>query len=273
MRSQRHVLARAALVVSLVLVLSSAHSAGFAQTVPAPSVTPAANAAPPASHNDDVIGPLKEIGHVTARSPFCARFVNDSALAASAAVSYEFALVKTARDLQYANTDDSLRKSHSAQVLLWDLQKLADLSNAGRSKLADLEAAAAETNDPELAMQVKEFRDALDGAKARQMELARKLSSAVAKFEEDPVYSTIASPLDTQLGNSNGRSLIDFGLSKQSYWTAMLNPNSYWDQAMTNMHYDAVHSLFEGGPEDEQIGDDLERAGRKANLVVQLGKC
>jgi hypothetical protein len=273
MRSHRHVLARAALVAAGVLVLCSAHSAVLAATSPDPAAAPAvASPAPPPSHAEEIIGPLKEIGHVTARTPFCSRFVDDSALAASAAVSYEFALVKTARDLEHANTDDSLRKSHSAQVLLWDLQKLADLSNAGRAKLADLAAAAAATNDPELQKQVIDFRDALDGAKARQMELARKISSAVAKFEEDPVYSTIASPLDIQLGNSDGRSLIDFA-NKQSYWTAPLDPNSYWDQAMANTHYAAVHSFFESGPEDAQIGDDLERAGHKANLIVQLGKC
>jgi hypothetical protein len=147
---------------------------------------------------------------------------------------------------------------------------LAHLATEGRSKLRELKAAAAQTNDPELEKQVEDFRNALDGAKARQMELARKLSSAIAKFEEDPVYSVISTPLDSQIANSDGRLLIN---GAESYYTQMTNPDAYWDQAMADQHEGVVHALFQGGPDDYQIGDDLERAGEKATLVVQLGKC
>ena len=229
-----------------------------------------ASPAPPPSRAAQIIGPLKEIGHVTARTPFCAAFMNDSSEAASAAVAYEFALLRTSSDVQRANTDDSLRKSRSTHALTQDLQLLANLANEGRSKLRALKAVAAQTNDPELQKQVDDFRNALDGAKARQMELARKMSSAIAKFEEDPVYSVISTPLDSQIANSDGRLLLN---GAQSYYTEMTNPDAYWDQAMADQHEEVVHALFQGGPDDYQIGDDLERAGEKATLVVQLGKC
>jgi hypothetical protein len=211
--------------------------------------------ASPSANPDRIVEPLREIGHVKATSDYCASIQRNATTAATTAIAYELGLYKTANDFQAFKLDNGLSKSKSVRLLELDLHYLTDLANAGRGELKELGTGDTTASDQQRSALVG-LRDALDGAKARQFELARHIAKIVGFLAERPTYSIINLP---------GESLGDPD--------AFLLSNDFLDTQEDAIHSAALQGLFELGPEDEVIASDLERAANYATLAVSLGGC
>jgi hypothetical protein len=209
-----------------------------------------------ATANANIVRPLREIGHVKATSSFCAAFSAGAAPAARAVLAYENRLVLTLSDLAHFDASDPLAKNRGIGLLEDDLRALADSAQEGRGELASLRAtAAAWGNESDRA--VVEFADALDGAKGRQMELARRVSALVGTLAERPTYSIVNGPNDDHSGDpflsrltASRSALIDGTASS-----------------------DAIESAFFTAPGDDAIGRDLARAVDRATVLENLEGC
>ena len=147
----------------------------------------------PTTFGMSVIEPLREIGRVRARTTFCKAFLTHASLGVSSAINFERSLLATLADFRSANLGDELNKHKSLKQLEKDLNGLADLSLAGRAELEELKSLE---TDPARHEALVDFTNALNGAKARQMELARKLARTFAIIAEQPVYTNVTLPGD-----------------------------------------------------------------------------
>jgi hypothetical protein len=260
--------------------------------VPAPPrPAPAASAAP----NDAVrriVEPLREIGRVKARSLFCTDLVRAAVPATRSALTFEARLLVTLDDLHDISFNDELAKARGLKKAQDDLNALADLALAGRAELHGLGPLAA-ASDTDLHDALVSFGDALDGAKARQLEVARRLSSLYGEVAEKPAYSNANSAADRRSG------LAAYGWKSSMHddatWLARAagGPNTpqwagagslgrqpslaadadWLDTGETQERYLRGQSLFEANDDDRRIGDDLARAGAAGRTMLALGGC
>jgi hypothetical protein len=247
--SLRATRAAAFLALCFAAGLGPASTAAAAQPVPNPLPTPT-----PQSARSKIVQSLREIGRVTARSYYCARLLTDGAPAADTAVAFEYTLVATAHDIGMVQLSDPLVKARSMKKLEADLLQLNDLSKAGRAQLNNLrEVARGESHDRAQALLA--FRDALDGAKARQYELTRDVAQIVGSLEGQPTFTIIDLPVD-HLSNQDIERINDL--------------NDTWQMRYRSI---AVADLFNAGPEDFQIESDLQRAAEQGSQALALGGC
>lgn|GEM_PF-4840299 len=172
-------IAPAALLCALLLAPAGADQPA---TAPQPSAT---------TYGESIIQPLREIGHVKARTAFCKAFLAHAALGLSSAIDFEQSLLDTVSDFRSAKLGDELNKHKSLKKLEKDLNRLADLSLAGRAELEELKSLE---TDPDRHAALLGFVDALNGAKGRQMDVARKLSRTYGIIAEQPVYTIVTLP-------------------------------------------------------------------------------
>jgi hypothetical protein len=220
--------------------------------------------AKPTTFGEGIVEPLREIGHVKARTPFCKAFLEHSSLGVSSALDFERVLMDTLSHFRNARLGDELNRHKSVKMLLKDLNRLADLSLAGR---AELDALKSLDTDPERQKAVVDFVNALNGAKGRQMDLARKLSRTAGIIAEMPVYSNVTLP-----GDADGTGKSAFGGRGSNSPTVMATGNILDSQEYAHQ-LEVRKDLFDAMPGDDLVGRDLLRAGENGRLAMTLGGC
>jgi hypothetical protein len=208
-----------------------------------------------------VIEPLREIGRVKAHTPFCKTFLAQSSLGVSSALEFERQLLMALGKLQNVDLGDELHKHKSLEAARKNINLLADLALAGRAELQELKDLPV---DDERHQAMVEFVDALDGAKGRQMTIARQLSRAYGTIAELPVYTTVTLPTDDKTTAFNKRN----SGSVASKITGSLMENQSYAQAI-----EINKSTFDAIPGDAEVGRDLLHAGEHGRQVLALGGC
>ena len=246
-------LAGAALLLALAAAEILPASAGDAGATPR---------ATPTSFAAGVIEPLREIGRIKARTPFCRAFLEHASVGVGSAITFEAALLDTVQDFRNAKMSDELGKYLSVRRLEKDLNRLADLSLAGRTELEELKNIP---TDSARHQELVDFVNALNGAKARQMDLARRLSSKYGKFAEQPVYTNVTLPSD---GGSSGAANGFTGSTTNSFGISnVLDTGEFLAQ------FELRQDVFDAIPGDELVGRDLARAADHGKIAMTLGGC
>jgi hypothetical protein len=255
-------LAGIALVIAL--VAPGAHARG--QALPSPTPVPRAD------QNAQILKPLNEIGRTRARTPYC-RALGRARAGIDAAIAFEFSAPVLARDLRGFRLDSYLAKHLSLKKSEHDLSALWDLAVAGRDDVRALRTAAnAEGVDEQQRKAMLDFANALDGAKARQMMLAKSIAGVVAVLAETPVRDIANTSTD-----DHSASAFDRGSSRNVAANAeiMPTPSSSYTSAQSDAIADdqRLQSLFTAFMAEEFIRDDLETAAKRGNTAMQLGNC
>lgn len=218
---------------------------------PAPRSTTAA---------DRIIKPLREIGRVRARTPYCSALLRSGTLAAESAIAFELARITLSGDLRDAQFSDTLHKSSSMRLLEFDLAHMVDLIRQGRAELNDLRTLAGDADDQK-ATALQGLRDALDGVKGRQLEQLRSFARVVGTLEEHPV-TLAASPADDRLNDPE---------TKAAAVSSDLDP---FEDTFTDRYEAAENTeLFHAAEQDDLIKNDMIRAGDHATHALALGNC
>jgi hypothetical protein len=250
--------ATCAAIGSAALLLALARlPVGADQPAPQPSAT---------SYGASIIEPLREIGRVKARTVFCKAFLAHAELGVSSALDFERTLLDTLFHFRSAKLGDELNKHKSLKQLEKDLNRLADLSLAGRSELEELKSL---DTDPDRHQALVDFVNALNGAKGRQMDLARKLSRTYGIIAEQPVYSNVTLPGDL----SDANSVADAFRSRGSNSPTVMATGSILDNREYARALELRRDLFDAIPGDEMVGRDLRRAAENGKLAMALGGC
>jgi hypothetical protein len=222
--------------------------------------------AKPTTFGEGIIEPLREIGHVQARTPFCKALFSHSSLAISSAIDFEKALLTTVDHFRAANLGDELNRHKSVKQLTKDLNRLADLSLAGRAELDELKTFETDTDRQQAAV---DFANALNGAKGRQMDIARKLSRTLGIIAEQPIYTNVTLPSDLSDANAAASAFRGRGTASP---TTMATGNIL-DLQVDARALELRNDLFDAVPGDEMVGRDLRRAGENGRLAMTLGGC
>jgi len=255
-------LKRALRCATVLLALTAGASLGLEQRAamaaqapqPAPSATPS-------YAMREIVEPLREIGRVKARSAFCTTLLKSAAPATRSALTFEARMLDTLDDLHAVSFSDELAKARTLRKVERDLNELADLALLGRAELDGVRDLAA-NSDTDLHGALLGFVDALDGAKAHQLTLARQLSNVYGQLAEHPAYSTVNTPADQNAG------LAAFGRS------APLHADADWLATDESQEHTArASALFAVNDDDRKIGDDLRHAGAHGRIMLTLGGC
>lgn len=236
------------------------------------AASPAPQASPTApSEAARIVDGLRIIGRVRARTSFCSALVHGGAPATAGALGYEVALGRTIADLQHVSLKNPLTKAQSLRPLEDDLRALALLAQAGRPELHGL-GAVADRSQPDLRRAVLGYRDALDGAKARQYFLAKQIAGTVGELEEMPADSFIA-------GTNDPNILLNEKLPPNPGADATRSPLNYYstafydDLAFADVTPQTAPALNEALTVDDHIRSDLKTAADHAAQAVALGNC
>ena len=234
-------------------LLASLCAAMLASSIPvaaqqAPTPLPSAASIAP------TIGQLREIGTVKAKSRFCAALDAGAGSAARSSIAYEALLYRTALDFAALNLDDALHKERATNRLEQDVRALGILATTGRSDLERLQHTAefAPAGGASAAVAV---RNAMDGAKARQYELAKQLAQAVSVVESRRLYTATDLPVDNVGG---ALEVLD---------------RSFFSTRQDQVLDEASHALVANFPDNDGIVQDLKTAGANAEAALKLGNC
>jgi hypothetical protein len=224
-----------------------------------------------ADQNAAIVLPLTEIGRVRARTPYCAALAR-ARPGIDAAIAYEYALPVLAQDLGHFRLDSYLTKAKSLTKSERDLSALWDLAIAGRTEVIALREAANEPNvDEAKRREMLDFANALDGAKGRQMMLARQISRIVGTLAEAPVLLAA--------NNEHDQDQRSAELGRGSALPGPLGMNDVASQAYgsalsdTIADRDRTQRLFATFAAEEFIRADLKNAAQHATNAMQLGNC
>jgi len=253
---------------ALVVALSAPASIAGGQALPSPA---------PASRADDnaaIVKPLVEIGRIRARTPYCgalarARYGIDSA------ITFEYSTPILANDLRRFRLDSGLTKAQSLKKTERDLTGLWNLAVAGRDDVRALRAAAnAEGVDEEKRKEMLAFADALDGAKARQMQLAKAVARAYAVLAEKPVRDIV----HDEGGDNTGDALAWKALARNPSPDDAAAPSRFssprtTEQVAALQEHRDLQQMFSTFGEESFIRDDLKNAAQHGNAAMQLGGC
>ena len=250
---------------ALVVALSAPASIACGQTLPSP--------APPTRADDNaaIVKPLAEIGRVRARTPYCGALGRARA-GIDAAITFQYSTPILANDLRGFRLDSYLTKERSLKKTEHDLTGLWNLAVAGRDDVRALRTAAnAEGVDEEKRKEMLAFANALDGAKARQMQLAKAMARVYAVLAEMPIRDIANTAAD------------DHGAKALEPKAAMMRPQASDDASgappRTAATADAIadhgqlQDLFTAFAAERLIRDDLKDAAVHGNRAVQLGGC
>ncbi|HEV2644220.1 MAG TPA: hypothetical protein VGT98_16020 [Candidatus Elarobacter sp.] len=250
---------------ALVVALSAPASIAGGQALPSPA--PATRA----DENSAILKPLAEIGRVRARTPYCGALARARA-GIDSAITFQYSTPILANDLRGFRLDSYLTKERSLKKTERDLTGLWNLAVAGRDDVRALRAAAnADGVDAEKRKEMLAFADALDGAKARQMQLAKSMARTYAVLAEMPIRDIANTAAD------------DHGATAIAPKSAMLRPQAPDDASgapvRTTTTADAIadhtqsQDLFTAFGAERFIRDDLKDAALHGNKAVQLGGC
>jgi hypothetical protein len=248
------------------LCAASIASASLAGAQPLPSPSPG----PQVDRNAAIITPLREIGRVRARTPYCAALAA-ARLGVDAAITYQFAVPTVFRDVRYFRLDSELAKHQSLEKTERDLSALWNLATAGRKEVQALRAAAnAPGVDEARRKEMLAFANALDGAKARQMYLARRIARTVGTLAEAPVRNLVNTPSDDHGASALSGSRLPGGRAADAVPT--IQP--YTTPQLEGLEdVDRSQGLFSTFAFERFIRDDLQDAAQHASAAVKLGDC
>jgi DNA-binding PadR family transcriptional regulator len=243
----------------------------LAVVVAAPGAAVRAQSSPAsrADENATILRPLTEIGRVRARTPFCAALAN-ARTGIDAAVAYEYAVPIVADELRKFRFDTYLTNYQSKERTEADLRALYNIARAGREQIQALrDAANAPGVEPEQRKQMIAFADALDGAKARQLWLAKQMARTLAVTEELPVRNMMDRAAD-----DHGSSGLETKLRQAPITFGPTPP-----PAATDTTSDAIANtqqqqrVFNTFGDEEPIRQDLKVASEHGTSAMQLGNC
>lgn len=247
-----------------------------AATPPAFTIPAAAVPRTPSEQNAALIRPLVEIGRVRARTPYCAALAS-ARPGIDAAITYEYQIPVVAADLRRFRFDSGLHHHLSMKQTQHDLSALWALATTGRDEVLALrKAATAPDLDEEKRREMLAIADAVDGAKTRQKELAKKLARVLAIYSETPVQ-TIASSSKDEAATSNA--FAGRPRAGASIPTSPLDDLTASPQPVTQSQIDALdqhnrsQDLFAAFTPERFIRDDMELAAAHAKRAMQLGGC
>ncbi len=244
-------LARRCAGTALVLALIAPGAAARAQEQPKP--LPSASPSARAQANSAIVKPLSEIGRVRARTPYCAALARTRP-AIDSAIAYEFTLQTVGDDLRHVRVSSYMAKMQSLGRLQRDLNKLWDEAKAGRSEVVALRNDAnADGVDPQRRKELLAFANALDGAKARQMMLAKKIARVLGTMGEVKVDGIEDDPAAITRDPPGGASA--FALDTKLADGVLLE------------------GLFTSFRDEEFVRGDLKQAAVHGDLAVELGGC
>ena len=232
-----------------------------------------------ADENAAIVKPLIEIGRVRARTPYCGALAR-ARYGIESAITFEYSTPILANDLRRFRLDSGLTKAQSLKKTERDLTGLWNLAVAGRDDVRALRAAAnADGVDDEKRKEMLAFADALDGAKARQMQLTKAMARTYAVLAEKPVHDIVHDEnADTTGGTSTGDALAWKALARNSSPddgpapTRFSIPGTTGQVAAVQEHKD-LQQLFNTFGAESFIREDLKNAARHGNAAVQLGGC
>jgi hypothetical protein len=252
---------------ALALALSLPAFIASAQTQPSPA--PALRA----QENAAIMTPLAEIGRVRARTPYCGALARARS-GIDSAITFEYSMPIVANDLRGFRLDSHLAKAQSLKKTERDLTSLWNLAVAGRDDVRALRAAANAEADEQKRKEMLGFADALDGAKTRQMWLAKSMARVVAVLAETPVRDIANTPSD----DSGAGALASKALAVDS--TTQTSPSVPRGMASGGQttaddlqDHARLQGLFGTLPAEEWIRKDLKEAAQHGSAAMQLGGC
>jgi hypothetical protein len=255
-------------------------------TIGAPT-SPTAQAPKPTSYAmRAVVQPLREIGHVRAVTAFCRKFLSSAAPAVNSALAYEAQLLQTVADFRRARLSDEISRQRSLRALTLDLRRLHDFANEGRGELAGI-VDLAKDSDEEPGTDLMAFRNALDGAKARQIHIDHLLAALVGRYAEQPISSLANGPADAAsardaFGKARAGSILDAAGNDTS---GQPNLNAPGEASLPeNFDPEAAaaaaspiladqNNLFNAVAGDDFVESDLADAARHGKAVIDLEHC
>ena len=268
MGRRRRALGWAAAILFSLVLFAQQRDVVFADATPSPKPRSATE------QDAAIIAPLTEIGRVRARSPYCAALAR-ARPGIDAAISFEYGLPVLAADIRSLRLDSALAKHATLKRAERDVGVLWDLAKYGRTEVLALRAAANdEATDEAKRREMLGFANALDGAKARQMELAKSVSRVVGFVYEQPVDSIVNSAAENHASldyNNRTPTPGPDGLIRLRQPAGPAIP--------TPPHYESVQEsgevqrLFTAFADEHFIRDDLQTAARHAAAAMQLGGC
>jgi hypothetical protein len=219
--------------------------------------------------NTAILKPLTEIGRVRARTPYCAALAK-ARPGIDAAISFEYAVPVVAEDLRSFRFDSYLTKERSSRKTESDLRALWLTAQQGRTEVQALrDAANAPGVDPDQKKEMLAFANALDGAKARQMWLAKTIARNLAVLLELPVRQML-----DQASDDHGSSALETTMHQSPTFMGPTPP-----PAQTETTSDAIadaqqtQRVFDTFTGEEPIRADLKNASEHGTLAMQLGGC
>jgi hypothetical protein len=256
-------MAGTALAVALTLPASLA--SGQTQPSPAPSSRADDNAA--------IVTPLAEIGRVRSRTPYCGALAR-ARTGIDSAITFEYSMPIVANDIRRFRLDSYLAKEQSLKKTERDLTGLWNLAVAGRDDVRALRAAAnADGVDEQRRKEMLDFADALDGAKARQMMLAKSLARTVAVLAETPVRDIANTSADNSGGGALSKIAVQPLVPVDGAPTAPSGTATGAQMAADVQDHDRLQGLFSTLPAEEWIRKDLKVAAQHGSTAMQLGGC
>ncbi|HEY0380862.1 MAG TPA: hypothetical protein VGC72_01555 [Candidatus Elarobacter sp.] len=254
---------------ALAVALIAPAAFASAQTRPAaPTPVPASRAA---EENAAIVKPLSEIGRVRSRTPYCGALARARA-GIDAAITFEYTTPILAHDLQSFRLDSHLTRAQSMKKTERDLTGMWNLAVAGRDDVRALRAAATAEPDAQKRQEMIDFADALDGAKARQMLLAKSMARIYAALAEAPVRDIANAPSD-----DHGAAALPWKIAAQ-HPTSPLEaapPPKVYTSTTADAMADAqqMQELFSTFTAERYIREDLKKAALHGNNAMQLGSC
>jgi hypothetical protein len=257
-------------LAAVLLITAAPARTVLAQTVAAPPPTTEEQ------RNAAIIKPLVEIGRVRARTPYCAALAR-ARPGIDAAIAFEYQAPVLASDIKHWRYDSALHRHLILKKTEADLKTLYGLSLLGRDEVRALRSAAgADGVDDQKRAEMIALADAVDGAKARQKELAKSIARSVGIYAELPIY-TIASSAEDDIRSSNPFS--------GSTWNPGSTTGAASDEATpppseyARLHPDELQQheltqkLFDNFATEFLIRKDMEVAAQHAKTAMQLGGC
>jgi hypothetical protein len=250
-------MAAAALVLTLIAPARTAR----AQTAPRAATT--------AEQNASIVRPLNEIGRVRARTPYCAALAH-ARVGADTALAYEYQVPVLVQDLRHFRLDSELTRAHSLKKTESDLSALASLAQAGRDDVKALRAAASTEPDEKKREAMLAFANALDGAKARQLMLAKAVARVVGTLAERPIRTIVTTDKDEQ----NSATALSGGVSRAIAMETRPSPDPITQaQSDAVAEHERLQNMFNAFEAERYIRDDLKDAATHATTAMQLGGC
>jgi hypothetical protein len=229
-----------------------------------------------ADENAAIVAPLREIGRVKARTPYCAALAK-ARPGIDAALTFEYAMPIVARDLKNYRLDNELAKSQSLRKTEDDLSFLSELVTTGRAEVLALRTAANADPDEQRRREMLALANSIDAARARQKLLTSGLARVAGVLAEKPVHTFVNKGPDrlNQQGDDASANAFDGRREGIRNIVAFETPSPAYTQTQANAIDESVKlgQLFNTFSAEKPIRDDMQAAAQHATAVMQLGGC